>query len=106
MLKARNFLKKQMEQRALNRAMALPAATGLMVVGSAVPALASESSTVTTTGTITGMLEIFSQLFAWILNEGATLLAWMLDKPILMISMGLFFCGAIIGFLIRIYRSV
>ena len=27
-------------------------------------------------------------------------------KPILMISMGLFFCGAIIAFLMRIYHSV
>lgn len=58
------------------------------------------------TGTITDMLGIFSQLFAWILDEGATLLGWMLDKPILMISMGLFFCGAIIAFLMRIYHSV
>ena len=52
------------------------------------------------------MLGIFSQLFAWILEEGATLLSWMLDKPILMIAMGLFFCGAIIAFLMRIYHSV
>lgn len=58
------------------------------------------------TATITDMLNIFSQLFAWILKEGAILLSWMLDKPILMISMGLFFCGAIIAFLLRIYHGV
>lgn len=67
------------------------------------PALASEPAS---EGTITDMLDIFSQLFAWILDEGATLLSWMLDKPILMIAMGLFFCGAIIAFLMRIYHSV
>lgn len=73
-------------------------------VGAALPAYAADTGT--TTGTISDMLDIFSQLFAWILEEGATLLTWMLDKPILMISMGLFFCGAIIAFLMRIYHSV
>lgn len=82
---------------------AVPAAAGLMTVVPAFPVWASEAGT---SGTITDMLEIFSQLFAWILEEGATLLGWMLDKPILMISMGLFFCGAIIAFLMRIYHSV
>lgn len=81
----------------------VPCATGLVSVGMAFPALASSGSD---EGTITDMLDIFSQLMAWILEEGATLLTWMLDKPILMISMGLFFCGAIIAFLMRIYHSV
>ena len=80
--------------------------TGLLSVlfagMSAFPAFASSSES----ATITDMLDIFSQLFAWILEEGATLLTWMLDKPILMIAMGLFFCGAIIAFLMRIYHSV
>lgn len=75
-----------------------------MVLSASFPAFAS--STGTSAGTITDMFGIFSQLFAWILDEGATLLTWMLDKPILMISMGLFFCGAIIAFLMRIYHSV
>ena len=82
---------------------AVPCATGVMMVATAFPAFASDTSS---TGTITDMLGIFSQLFGWILDEGATLLTWMLDKPILMISMGLFFCGAIIAFLMRIYHSV
>ena len=81
----------------------VPCAAGLASVGMAFPALASEPSG---GATITDMLDIFSQLMAWILEEGATLLTWMLDKPILMISMGLFFCGAIIAFLMRIYHSV
>lgn len=84
---------------------AVPCATGVMAVVPAMPVLASDTGA-TSTGTIMDMLEIFSQLFAWILDEGATLLTWMLDKPILMISMGLFFCGAIIAFLMRIYHSV
>ena len=95
MLKFRNSLKKYG---------AVPCATGLMTVGMAFPSFASSGSD--SGGTITDMLDIFSQLMAWILEEGATLLTWMLDKPILMISMGLFFCGAIIAFLMRIYHSV
>lgn len=82
----------------------VPVATGLMSCAFAAPAFASSGSS--GSGTIQDMLGIFSDLFAWILSEGATLLSWMLDKPILMISMGLFFCGAIIAFLMRIYHSV
>lgn len=81
----------------------VPCAAGVMTVAAAFPAYASDSGS---TATIQDMLGIFSDLFAWILSEGATLLSWMLDKPILMISMGLFFCGAIIAFLMRIYHSV
>lgn len=78
--------------------------TGVFTVAPALPALAAGGEE--TAGSITDMLGIFSQLFAWILEEGATLLSWMLNKPILMISMGLFFCGSIIAFLMRIYHSV
>lgn len=83
---------------------AVPCAAGVMSVLYAVPVFASSADT--SEATIQDMLGIFSDLFAWILSEGATLLSWMLDKPILMISMGLFFCGAIIAFLMRIYHSV
>lgn len=82
---------------------AVPVATGVMTVSAAMPVFAADASG---SGSISSMLEIFSQLMAWILEEGATLLTWMLDKPILMVSMGLFFCGAIIAFLMRIYHSV
>lgn len=86
-----------------DRLCALMVMAGVLTVVPAFPSLASSTEA---SGTITDMLGIFSQLFAWILEEGATLLTWMLNKPILMISMGLFFCGAIIAFLMRIYHSV
>ena len=82
----------------------VPAVSSGMVLAASFPAFAAGEGT--SSGTIQDMLGIFSQLFSWILDEGATLLTWMLDKPILMISMGLFFCGAIIAFLMRIYHSV
>lgn len=88
---------------AVRRYGCIPVAGGVMALVPAFPAFASETPS---TATIQDMLGIFSDLFAWILDEGATLLSWMLDKPILMISMGLFFCGAIIAFLMRIYHSV
>lgn len=81
----------------------VPVAGGLMTLAFPMTAFAAETPAA---GTIQDMLGIFSDLFAWILDEGATLLTWMLNKPILMISMGLFFCGAIIAFLMRIYHSV
>lgn len=89
--------------KGFDRLTAMMVMAGVLTMAPAFPSLASETGT---TGSITDMLGIFSQLFAWILDEGATLLSWMLDKPILMIAMGLFFCGAIIAFLMRIYHSV
>jgi len=63
-------------------------------------------SNVLAAASISDMLSIFTELFTWLLAQGATLLEWCLNKPILMVSMGLFFCGAVVGFLMRIYHSV
>lgn len=79
----------------------IPVAAGLMTVGSAFPALASDTST----GTLSGTLDIFSEVFAWFLEEGANLLSWMLDKPIILLSLAIFFVGAVIGVLSRIYNA-
>lgn len=80
----------------------VPVAAGLMTVGSAFPALASDTSS---TGTLSGTLDIFSEVFAWFLEEGGNLLAWMLDKPIILLSLAIFFVGAVIGVLSRIYNA-
>lgn len=79
----------------------IPVAAGLMTVGTAFPALASDTST----GTLTGTLSIFSEVFAWFLDEGANLLSWMLDKPIILLSLAIFFVGSVIGVLSRIYNA-
>lgn len=79
---------------------AVPVAAGLMTVGSAFPAMATEG-----TGTITGTLSIFSEVFSWFLQEGGNLLEWMLDKPIILCSLAVFFAGAVIGILKRIYNA-
>lgn len=80
---------------------AVPVAAGLMTVGSAFPALASETGT----GSLSGTLAIFTEVFGWLLQEGANLLEWMLDKPIILCSLAIFFAGAVIGILKRIYNA-
>lgn len=92
-------------RNALVKYRAVPGMVGLVSFAGAFPAYAAGEGVVDS-GSITDMLGIFSQLFKWVLDEGATLLTWMLNKPILMISMSLFFIGAIIAFVMRIYHSV
>lgn len=58
-----------------------------------------------TTATLTGTLAIFSEMFGWFLDEGANLLTWMLDKPIILASLGIFFAGSVVGMLSRIYNA-
>lgn len=58
-----------------------------------------------TTGTMTTMLEAFSEVAAWMWGEVVELLAMVINQPILLISMSLFFIGAIIAMFIRIYHS-
>lgn len=82
----------------LNSLFVVPFLMGYMcmpVYASASPSEASLSDT----------LGIFSEVFAWFLEEGANLLAWMLDKPIILLSLSIFFVGAVVGVLARIYSS-
>lgn len=58
-----------------------------------------------TTATLTGTLAIFSEVFGWLLEEGGELLSWMLDKPIILCSLAIFFAGAVVGMLSRIYNA-
>lgn len=67
----------------------------------AFPAFASSTETASLTDTLT----IFSEVFSWFLKEGANLLNWMLDKPIILLSLAIFFVGAVISVLARIYSS-
>lgn len=54
---------------------------------------------------LTGTLSIFTEVFQWFLKEGANLLTWMLDKPIILLSLSIFFVGAVVGMLSRIYNA-
>lgn len=87
-------------KNAVQRYGAVPCAAGLMTVGTAFPALAAEGD-----GTLTETLSIFSEVFSWFLKEGGNLLSWMLGKPIILLSLSVFFVGAVVGMLSRIYSS-
>lgn len=80
---------------------AVPCAAGLMTVATAFPAFAADTSA----GTLTDTLSIFSEVFGWFLLEGGNLLQWMLGKPIILLSLSVFFVGAVVGMLSRIYSS-
>lgn len=80
---------------------AIPVAAGLASVGLPMTAFAADA----TPGTLTDTLTIFSEVFAWFLQEGGNLLSWMLGKPIILLSLAVFFVGAVVGVLSRIYSS-
>ena len=55
---------------------------------------------------MTELLGAFTQVAAWMWSEIGFLLSWILNQPILLLSMSLFFVGAIVSFFIRIFHSV
>lgn len=89
-------------KNAIAKYRAVPVATGLVAVAMPITAYASESGGA---GTLSDTLTTFSEVFAWFLKEGGNLLSWMLDKPIILLSLAVFFVGAVVGVLARIYGS-
>lgn len=74
----------------------------LMAICFAVPAFASDSGS----AGMTSLLSSFTQVAAWMWKEIGLLLTWILSQPILLLSMSLFFVGAIVAFFIRVFHSV
>lgn len=87
-------------KNAVARYGAVPAASGVMAVAYAFPVYAADAG-----GSLAETLNIFSEVFAWFLKEGGNLLSWMLGKPIILLSLSVFFVGAVVGMLSRIYSS-
>lgn len=52
------------------------------------------------------LLASFTQVAAWMWKEIGLLLTWILDQPILLLAMSLFFVGAVVSFFIRVFHSV
>ena len=77
--------------------------SALMSLCFAVPAFASESGG---SAGMTSLLSSFTQVAAWMWKEIGLLLTWILSQPILLLSMSLFFVGAIVAFFIRVFHSV
>lgn len=89
-------------KNAIAKYRAVPVTTGLVAVAMPITAYAGESSGA---ATLSDTLTTFSEVFAWFLKEGGNLLSWMLDKPIILLSLAVFFVGAVVGVLARIYGS-
>ena len=81
----------------------VPAASGLMSVVFASPAFAADAGG---GGGMTSLLASFTQVAAWMWSEIGLLLTWILNQPILLLAMSLFFVGAIVSFFIRVFHSV
>ncbi len=80
------------------------AAVPVLVVGSPLTAFASGGEAVTKP--MTSLLASFTSVAAWMWAEIGKLLTWILDQPILLLAMSLFFVGAIVSFFIRVFHSV
>lgn len=52
------------------------------------------------------LLDNFSSVGAWMLSEIGYFMGFLLDEPILLLAMSLFFVGAIIAFFIHVFHSV
>ena len=50
------------------------------------------------------LLGNFTEVAAWFWSEIGLLLAFILKQPILLLSMSLFFVGAIVSFFIRVFH--
>lgn len=77
--------------------------SALAVVASAFPAFAEGSAAPSSMSTLLGS---FTEVAAWMWKEIGLLLTWILGQPILLLSMSLFFIGAIVSFFIRVFHSV
>lgn len=77
--------------------------SALAVVASAFPAFAEGPTTGASMSTLLGS---FTEVAAWMWKEIGLLLTWILGQPILLLSMSLFFIGAIVSFFIRVFHSV
>ena len=77
--------------------------SALAVVASAFPAFAEEPGGASSMSTLLGS---FTEVAAWMWKEIGLLLTWILGQPILLLSMSLFFIGAIVSFFIRVFHSV
>lgn len=90
--------------KSLKKYRAIPVATGCFSLAGVVPAFAADAST--GSASLTSLLSVFTQIAAWTWSEVGLLLTWILNQPILLMAMSLFFIGAIVSFFIRVFHSV
>ena len=89
----------------LKKYRAVPAAVAGGCCSLALP-FCSYAADATAGAGMTDLLGSFTQVAAWMWSEIGLLLTWILGQPILLLSMSLFFVGAIVAFFIRVFHSV
>lgn len=62
--------------------------------------LASEASTVS------GLLELATQLLTWLITSMGSLITFITDNPIILMMMLITLVGLVVGYLFRIWHSV
>lgn len=95
---------KRLRQR-LNR-LRLPAAVGMASLFMAFPAFAEGEGPEEPPTGMDSLLGSFTEVAAWMWSEIGDLLSWILNQPILLLAMSLFFVGAVVSFFIRVFHSV
>lgn len=83
------------------RFMVLAASVSLSLLA-VFPAFAAEGDS----AGMTSLLGSFTEVAAWMWKEIGLLLSWILNQPILLLAMSLFFVGAVVSFFIRVFHSV
>ena len=94
---------KRLRDNLVTRRYQVAGSSALAVVASAFPVFAEEPGGASSISTLLGS---FTEVAAWMWKEIGLLLTWILDQPILLLSMSLFFIGAIVSFFIRVFHSV
>lgn len=94
---------KRLRDNLVTRRYQVAGSSALAVVASAFPAFAEGSAAPSSMSTLLGS---FTEVAAWMWKEIGLLLTWILGQPILLLSMSLFFIGAIVSFFIRVFHSV
>lgn len=94
---------KRLRENLVSRRYQVAGSSALAVVASAFPAFAESPTTPSSMSTLLGS---FTGVAAWMWKEIGLLLTWILGQPILLLSMSLFFIGAIVSFFIRVFHSV
>lgn len=95
---------KRLRDNLVTRRYQVAGSSALAVVASAFPAFAADPPA--SPSSMSTLLGSFTEVAAWMWKEIGLLLTWILGQPILLLSMSLFFIGAIVSFFIRVFHSV
>lgn len=68
--------------------------------------LALASTTPSSSGSMSGILETATTVLTWFITSMGTLLKFIIDNPVILVLFMIFMVGAAIGMLMRIWKSV